>query len=114
MNADSCLLTFGAAEELDYVGGQYIILNTGIKDGEGNDVKRAYSLFSRDDNQKQFELCIKTVPGGKASGHLVALETGAELAFSGPWGKFIKTLSGREKGTRSLSLRIQLLPLPLG
>lgn len=89
-NNDSCLLKFSADGELDYVGGQYIIVNTGMKDVGGNDIKRAYSLLSPDKDLTNFEICVKSLPGGHASPYLLKLEENAEIEFSGPWGKFLK------------------------
>jgi ferredoxin-NADP reductase len=90
LNLDTALLTFEVVDPLDFIGGQYIILNTGVKDSMGADIKRAYSLLSSDLDQTRFEICVRVVPGGIASSHLYHLDRGAELAFSGPWGKFIK------------------------
>lgn len=89
-NKDVSLLEFHVDEELEYIGGQYIILNTGIKDVEGNEIKRAYSLLSLDEDPTKFEICVKSLPGGQASPYLLKLEENTELTFSGPWGKFLK------------------------
>lgn len=77
-------------EDLGFVGGQYVILNTGAKDASGADIKRAYSIFSADSSQREFDLVIRRIPDGPASQHLATLAIGSTLQFSGPWGKFIK------------------------
>lgn len=72
---------------LGFAGGQYLILNTGVPLPGGKVAKRAYSLLSPDAEQQRAELAIKLIPGGPGSGFLHELAAGAELPFSGPWGK---------------------------
>lgn len=100
LNPDTCLCTFEVMsdEGLGFVGGQYIILNSGLKGPEGNDLKRAYSILSRDDEQLQLQLCIKEIPGGKVSPQFFTTSLGKEFDFSGPWGKFIKNPDWPAKG----------------
>jgi ferredoxin-NADP reductase len=88
LNAEVALLRFGVGQELAFTGGQYIIVNTGIPLGEGKTVKRAYSLLSSDADQRTFEIAVRRVDSGPGSNFMIGLEAGAELLFTGPWGKF--------------------------
>ena len=89
VNSDTRLLCFAAEDALGFVGGQYIIVNTGIRIAEGKIAKRAYSLLSSDADQLHFEIAIRRVENGPGSNYMLGLVEGAELAFSGPWGKFL-------------------------
>ncbi|PJZ79081.1 FAD-dependent oxidoreductase [Leptospira neocaledonica] len=71
----------------EFVGGQYVILNTG-NDSEGKAIKRAYSIMSSDSKTDSFQICVKRLGTGKASSILPELKLGDELEYSGPWGKF--------------------------
>jgi len=84
------LLTFGVASDgLSFTGGQYIIVNTGIELDGGKVAKRAYSILSSDDEQRQFQLAVRRIGEGPGSNFMHRLVVGAELPFSGPWGKFL-------------------------
>ncbi|MGJ4746988.1 FAD-dependent oxidoreductase [Leptospira sp. SA-E8] len=72
----------------EFVGGQYVILNTGT-DSDGKAIKRAYSILSSDSKTDSLQICVKRLGMGKASSILPELELGAELEYSGPWGKFV-------------------------
>ncbi|PJZ26396.1 flavodoxin reductase [Leptospira hartskeerlii] len=72
----------------DFVGGQYVILNSG-DDSDGKAIKRAYSILSSDSETESFRICVKCLGTGKASSILPALKLGDELEYSGPWGKFV-------------------------
>lgn len=76
-------------EPFGFVGGQYLIFDTGGVREDGRAIKRAYSLVSPDENQRQVETLVYEVAGGLGSPRLMALTPGAELSFSGPWGKFL-------------------------
>jgi ferredoxin-NADP reductase len=54
----------------------------------GKAVKRAYSFITCDREQRRFQLAVKRIPEGPGSGFLHQHGVGAELRFSGPWGKF--------------------------
>lgn len=83
------LLTFEAlGGPLGFVGGQYLIFDTGLVRGEKR-VKRAYSLLSADADQLRFQIAVQKVPDGAGSALLHELRPGSELQFSGPWGKFL-------------------------
>ncbi len=84
------LLTFEVVgEPLGFVGGQYLIFDTGLVREDGKAVKRAYSLLSPDAEQQRFQIVVQRLPQGPGSGFFHAAQPGAEVAFSGPWGKFL-------------------------
>lgn len=88
--AGSVTITFVSLDgPLDFLGGQYVIFNSGVKTEDGKGIKRAYSILSSDQYQGEFQICIQPVKEGLASLHIPNLAIGAELEFSGPWGKFI-------------------------
>lgn len=72
---------------LSFRGGQYIIIDTGLKLEDGRPRRRAYSMLSPDADSAQFELGVFSLPGGEGSQLLNRLEAGSELCFTGPWGK---------------------------
>lgn len=89
---DTAMLRFAADEPFHFVGGQYIIVNTGIPLGdpaEGKTVKRAYSVLSHDADHLSFEVALRRIADGPGSNYMLGLAKGATLQFSGPWGKFL-------------------------
>jgi ferredoxin-NADP reductase len=83
------LLTFAMASgDLGFTGGQYIIVNTGVELEGGKLAKRAYSILSCDNEQKEFQLAVRRIGEGPGSNFMHRIAVGAELPFSGPWGKF--------------------------
>jgi ferredoxin-NADP reductase len=88
---DTRLLELISAEPLRFVGGQYVIVDSRLVLPSGKAVKRAYSLLTADRDQHRFELAVKRIPDGPGSGFVHELEAGADLSFSGPWGKFFPT-----------------------
>jgi ferredoxin-NADP reductase len=76
---------------LGFVGGQYVIVDTGLVLPSGKAVKRAYSILSPDTDQQRIELAVMHLPPGPGSGYVHALGAGAEVRFSGPWGKMRPT-----------------------
>jgi ferredoxin-NADP reductase len=74
---------------LGFVGGQFIIIDTGMALASGRLAKRAYSMTSSDADQTRFELVARRMEGGVCSNYLHQLEVGSTLTFSGPWGKFL-------------------------
>lgn len=82
--------------DLGFVGGQYIIIDTGMVLASGKLAKRAYSIPSRDADQSRFELVARKIENGVCSNYLHQLEVGATLKFSGPWGKFLPAPAGGE------------------
>lgn len=75
------------AEPLGFVGGQYIIVDSGLTLASGKVAKRAYSIVSSDADQRRFRIAVQRIAGGPVSGFLHGVPVGATLAFSGPWGK---------------------------
>lgn len=87
LGPDTRLLELACDEPLGFAGGQFVIVDSGQVLPSGKAVKRAYSLLSGDDEQRRFRIAVKRIPGGPCSTHLHAVPVGAELRFSGPWGK---------------------------
>jgi ferredoxin-NADP reductase len=87
--ADTRLLELELGEPLGFLGGQYIIVDSGLVLPSGKAVKRAYSLLSPDSEQRRVVLASKRIPGGPGSGYMHEVAVGAELKFSGPWGKML-------------------------
>ncbi len=85
--ADTRLYTLQLAEPLGFVGGQYIIVDSGLVAESGKAIKRAYSLLSDDADQSRVRLASLRLPDGPGSGYLHARAAGDMLKFSGPWGK---------------------------
>jgi ferredoxin-NADP reductase len=71
----------------DVVGGKYIIVHTGLMQGE-KAVKRAYSLMPVPSRPGRATIAVKRLPGpGSQAMHDAPLD--ATLGFSGPWGKLV-------------------------
>lgn len=87
LGADTRLLDLVSDEPLAFVGGQYVIVDSGLVLPSGKAVKRAYSILSSDDQQVRFQLAVKRIPSGPGSGFMHEIEPETELRFSGPWGK---------------------------
>src|SRR5258706_7101718 len=84
------LLEFEALDgPLGFVGGQYLIFNTGLARPDGKLVKRAYSLLSADAEQGRFQICAQRLPEGPGSSFFHDVAPGTEVQFSGPWGQFL-------------------------
>ncbi|WP_437508181.1 FAD-dependent oxidoreductase [Sorangium sp. So ce1099] len=73
--------------ELGFAGGQYVIINTGVTLPGGKLAKRAYSMLSSDAEQRAVEIAVKRIGAGPGSNVLNDIAVGAELEWSGPWGK---------------------------
>ena len=71
-------------EAIAYRAGQFI----SVRIDERGDVRRSYTMTSSPARAEGFELLVKLVPGGAASGHFGAMRAGAELHFTGPMGFF--------------------------
>jgi ferredoxin-NADP reductase len=85
--AGTRMLELATAEPLGFLGGQYIIVDSGLVLPSGKAAKRAYSILSSEADQHRFQIAVKRIPDGPVSGFLHTIELGAKLAFSGPWGK---------------------------
>jgi ferredoxin-NADP reductase len=89
IGANARLLEFALEDELGFTGGQYIIVNTGVPLAEGKVAKRAYSILSSDAQQRRFQIAVRRIGSGPGSNYMFDLPLHAELAFSGPWGKYL-------------------------
>jgi ferredoxin-NADP reductase len=72
---------------LESIGGKYVIVNTGAVSGD-KAIKRAYSLLPVPGATHRAQLTIKRLEG-PGSNAMHAAAVGAELSFSGPWGKLV-------------------------
>jgi ferredoxin-NADP reductase len=99
--AGTRVLDLAASEPLGFVGGQYLIVDTGLVLPTGKAVKRAYSILSADADQQRFRLAIQRIPAGAGSAYMHQAAPGATLKFSGPWGKM---LPGADQGGETLVL----------
>jgi len=75
-------------QPLGFVGGQYVIVNTGLPLRGGKVAKRAYSILSSDAEQERFQIAVRRIGPGPGSNFMHELAVGSELPFSGPWGKY--------------------------
>jgi ferredoxin-NADP reductase len=87
LGADTRIVELTSDEPLGFIGGQYLIIDSGLIAPGGKAIKRAYSLMTPDAEQRRFRLAVKRLPDGPGSSFLHELERGAEVRFSGPWGK---------------------------
>lgn len=87
LSPDTRVLDLSMEEPLGFVGGQYVIVDSGLVLENGKAVKRAYSLLSGDAEQDRFQIAVKRVGAGPGSAFLHQIEVGQTLRFSGPWGK---------------------------
>ncbi len=89
LGGDTRLLSFDlhGDEPLGFSGGQYLIVDAGLVLPSGKAVKRAYSILTPDGDQHRFTLASKRIDPGPGSGYMHGLLPGAEIKFSGPWGK---------------------------
>jgi ferredoxin-NADP reductase len=81
-------LMIDSTAQLGFRGGQFIAVDTGLSLPNGKPAKRAYSIASCDAEQRLLELVVTRIGQGVVSNHMHALEVGAELHITGPWGKF--------------------------
>lgn len=81
------LITIEVDEDLGFVGGKWVMINTGLTTPEGKAAKRAYSILSPDTQQRQFQLAVRSIESGITSVHLQDLQAGAEIEIGGPYGK---------------------------
>jgi ferredoxin-NADP reductase len=82
-------ITLEPLERLDFVGGQYLIVNSGAMLPDGKLAKRAYSIISPDARQDELMLAVRRIGAGPASSFMHQLKPGDVVPFSGPWGKFL-------------------------
>jgi ferredoxin-NADP reductase len=101
VGADTRLLELACDQPLGFVGGQFVIVDTGRTLPSGKACKRAYSLLSPDTEQQRFQIAVKRIPDGMASAYLHEVEVGTTIRFSGPWGKL---MPAPDAGGRTLVL----------
>jgi ferredoxin-NADP reductase len=89
LSTDTRLLDLELEEPLGFVGGQYIIVDTGLTTAEGKRVKRAYSILSADERQDRVQIAVKRLERGAGSSHMHSLAAGDAVSFSGPWGQYL-------------------------
>src|SRR6476659_3246936 len=89
------LVELEPAEPLGFIGGQYIIVDSGQVLPNGKAAKRAYSILSADSDQTRIQLAVMQIPDGRCSAFVHELEVGAEVRFSGPWGKLYPPVDAR-------------------
>lgn len=89
LSADTRQIDFEMRDQdLGFVGGQYIIMDSRLTLPNGKPAKRAYSIITPDTEQRNLTLVVKRVGEGLCSNYLHQVQPGDELRFSGPWGKF--------------------------
>ena len=94
LTADTYQLDFAwASEPVPYEAGHFFLLE--VEDG-GDKVTRAYSISSAPSEKEFFSLCLKFLPGGRASEYLKNMEIGQEVHFQGPFGHFKLTDSKKD------------------
>jgi ferredoxin-NADP reductase len=83
------LLELEPAAPLDFVGGQYVIVNSGLTLPDGKLAKRAYSFISADERQDRVVMAVRKHGDGAASNWMHTRQIGDVVPFSGPWGKWL-------------------------
>jgi hypothetical protein len=89
LSPETRLLALEPAEPLGFVGGQYLIVDSGVVLEGGKKAKRAYSILSSDARQDRLEFAVRQIAAGPGSRYMHALEPGDTVTFSGPWGQFL-------------------------
>jgi ferredoxin-NADP reductase len=104
-------VTLAFDEPLGFVGGQYLIVDSGAllpggdrgrmgppqgvraeevpSRGEAKAAKRAYSILSPDREQTRATFWVKRIGDGPASSFMHRVAPGDEVPFSGPWGQYL-------------------------
>lgn len=90
-------LDLEASEPLGFLGGQYLLVDSGLMLPSGKAAKRAYSIVSSDDEQRHFSLAVRRIAGGMVSRYMQEVAVGASLRFSGPWGKHLRGLEANSE-----------------
>jgi len=93
LSPDTRLLTLSLTQgdHLGFIGGQYIIVDSGLPLPGGKIAKRAYSILSSDREQNQFQIAVRRIGAGLGSNYLHGVKSEMEIRFSGPWGKLFQT-----------------------
>ncbi|MEK9166995.1 MAG: FAD-dependent oxidoreductase [Patescibacteria group bacterium] len=74
-------------DPLDFLPGQFFMID--VLDGNLVKAQRAYSIASSPENKDFFTICIKLIPGGRASSYFAGLKIGDECSFIGSYGRFV-------------------------
>lgn len=82
----SLFLRLPAGRGVAFQAGQFLSFSLPVGD---KPLTRAYSIASPPEEPELLEICLNLVPGGAGSAYLFALEPGAEIDFTGPWGTFL-------------------------
>lgn len=83
------LVTLAPTEPLEFVGGQYVIINSEVLLPDGKLAKRAYSILSPDTRRDELVLAVRRIGEGAASSFLHRVRRGDVVPFSGAWGKYL-------------------------
>ncbi|MEM6671572.1 MAG: FAD-dependent oxidoreductase [Planctomycetota bacterium] len=87
LGARGRLIVLESAQDVDFRGGQFLIVDTGLRKEDGAPLKRCYSVLSADADQRRVQVAVQRVgPGSEA---MQALEPGTSVPYSGPWGKLL-------------------------
>lgn len=76
-----------SSDPVDFLPGQFFMID--ILDGNPEKAQRAYSTASAPTNKEFFSLCLKLIPGGRASTYFENLKLGDVCSFTGPYGRFV-------------------------
>lgn len=82
----SLFLRLPAGRALVFRPGQFISCQLAVG---GETLTRPYSIASDPEDGTLLEICLNRVAGGAASAYLLALDAGAAVPFTGPWGTFV-------------------------
>jgi Na+-transporting NADH:ubiquinone oxidoreductase subunit F len=76
-------------EEIDFIPGQYIQIETPAYKKTPEPVYRAYSIASDPRDKTHLDFCIRLVPGGICTTYVFEhMEAGNPIRFNGPYGDF--------------------------
>ncbi|MBI1971057.1 FAD-dependent oxidoreductase [Candidatus Woesearchaeota archaeon] len=73
-------------QDFNFLPGQFVMVI--LKDKEGKEIRRAYSIASSPYTKGHIELCVKYYENGKLSPLLFKLKKGDHLDIDGPYGKY--------------------------
>lgn len=79
-------LSLENGQSLEFLSGQFVSI---IYPENGKVVRRAYSIASPPQEQKQIDLCLNLVPGGKVTIWFWNFHEGKRIQVHGPFGKFV-------------------------
>lgn len=83
---DTYDFVFTVNEKIDFEAGQFLYVT--VEDGQLPPLKRAYSICSAP-YEEDVKLCIKIVPGGRATTWFHSLKEGIDIDFLAPLGHFV-------------------------